>query len=201
MAVELDQRFLPILAYELEPFSNVEVVHGDILHQSVDSFFSGKYKVVANVPYYITGAILSHLLNQSPRPTCMVLTVQKEVALRISAEPGKLNLMALGVQFYGTPSVVGTIAAGAFWPRPKVDSAIVKIELHAEPPSVDEQAFFRVAKTGFSQKRKQLKNNMRQLGLSATQIEAAFVAADIDGRRRAETLTIPEWVRLTRAIS
>lgn len=197
-AVELDQRFFPILQSQLAPYHNVRLIHGDILEQNPAELFDGPYKVVANVPYYITGAILRHLLSASHKPTCLVLTVQQEVAERLTAVPPNMNLLAVSTQFYGTPQQVATIKAGAFWPRPNVDSAVVRIDLNQQPP-VAEKPFFRVAKAGFSQKRKQLKNNLRQLGLSADNVEAVLTAAAIDGRRRAETLTIAEWQELTAA--
>ena len=197
-AVELDQRFFPILQSQLAPYNNVRLIHGDILEQNPADLFDRPYKVIANVPYYITGAILRHLLSASHKPTCLVLTVQQEVAERLTAVPPNMNLLAVSTQFYGTPQIVTTIKAGAFWPRPNVDSAVVRIDLDQQQP-VAEKPFFRVAKAGFSQKRKQLKNNLRQLGLTPTDLETILETANIDGRRRAETLTVAEWQQLTAA--
>ncbi len=201
VAVELDQRFLPILTTELAPYDNVRVIHGDILNQPPSELFDAPYKVVANVPYYITGAILRHLLSAPHKPQMMVLTVQKEVAERITAEPPAMTLLAVSVQFYGHATLSHTIKAGAFWPRPDVDSAVLRIDLDTNAlDQVDEATFFRVAKAGFSQKRKQLQKNLRQLGQNRDTIGAALASAEIDGRRRAETLTIPEWRQLTHAL-
>lgn len=208
VAVELDQRFLPILEQELSGFSNVELIHADILEVDPADYFSGqaeagsRYKVVGNVPYYITGAILRHLLGATLKPARMVLTVQKEVAERLTAAPPNMSLLAVSVQVYGQVERVMTVKAGAFWPRPDVDSAVVAITIDpqhlGEQPAFDEKRFFRLVRAGFSQKRKQLKNNLRSLGGDALVAEA-LDRAGIDGRRRAETLSLSEWQQLYEA--
>ncbi|HEX6386138.1 MAG TPA: 16S rRNA (adenine(1518)-N(6)/adenine(1519)-N(6))-dimethyltransferase RsmA [Anaerolineae bacterium] len=202
-AVELDERLLPILEAELAPYDNVAVIHGDILEQEPSELFEGPYKVVANVPYYITGAILRHLLSAAHKPTVMVLTVQKEVAERLTAEPPDMSLLAVSVQLYGEVELVDTIKAGAFWPRPEVDSAVVRIDLdkgtQVNADDVDEEAFFELVRAGFGQKRKQLQNNLRQLGYSKAQIRQALKEAGVDGRRRAETLSLEEWLGVYRS--
>lgn len=202
VAVELDERLMPLLQQEMAPYPQVELVQGDILTQDLARLFpTGAYKVVANVPYYITAAILRYLLESAVRPQLMVLTVQKEVAERLTAAPGALSLLAVSVQFYGRPGLVGVVKAGAFWPRPEVDSAIVKIDLRGQtPPFADAALFFRLVRAGFSQKRKQLKNNLRGLGLTPPQLVEVLRQAEVDGRRRAETLTLAEWVRLATAV-
>ncbi len=200
VAVELDHRFLPILRQELASYTNVQLVHGDILAQQLGRWFNGPYKVVANVPYYITGAILRHLLEGEQKPSLMVLTVQKEVAERVTAVPPQMSLLAVSVQFYGRAEKVADIKAGSFWPAPDVDSAVLRITLPATPPDrALEQAFFRVTRAGFSQKRKQLQNNLRQLGLPAAAIAAMCQAAHVDGRWRAEVLTLAQWRALASA--
>jgi 16S rRNA (adenine1518-N6/adenine1519-N6)-dimethyltransferase len=219
VAVELDDRLLPILRYELEPFANVELVHGDILTFDPARYFDGPFVVVANVPYYIPGSSLRRLLEGQPRPKRLVLTVQREVAERLAARPPAMSLLAVSVQYYGRVKVAGAVKAGAFWPRPEVDSAVVRIDVEerhlgrgagergsrGESPlprgeGAEEAAFFRVVRAGFSEKRKQLKNNLRGLGLSDEAIAAALATAGIDGRRRAETLTVEEWNGLTKAL-
>jgi 16S rRNA (adenine1518-N6/adenine1519-N6)-dimethyltransferase len=217
VAVELDDRLLPILRYELEPFSNVELVHGDVLRFDPAGWFDGPFVVVANVPYYITGAILRHLLDGRPRPSRLVLTVQREVAERLAARPPDMSLLAVSVQYYGRVKVIGAVKAGAFWPRPEVDSAIVRIDVEdlnagfltgrgagekgSRGEGEEDAAFFRVVRAGFSEKRKQLKNNLRHLGPSDEAIAAALERAGIDGRRRAETLTVEEWRGLVGALN
>ena len=196
VTVELDQRFMPILESELSDYSNVTVVHGDMLeHDPAGWFGADDYKVVANVPYYITGAILRHLLSGRGKPTLMVLTVQKEVAERITAEPGNMSLLAVSVRFYGQAEQLDTIKAGSFWPRPDVDSAILRVDLRDGPllPPEQEGAFFRIVRAAFAQKRKQLQKNLRTLGYRRKAIMALLEEAGVDGRRRAETLSMDEW--------
>jgi 16S rRNA (adenine1518-N6/adenine1519-N6)-dimethyltransferase len=203
IAVELDQRLFPILQDQLSTFDNIELVRGDILKLDPADLFSHPYKVVANVPYYITAAILRHLLSGQSRPQLMVLTVQREVAERLVAKPGSMSLLAVSVQFYGQVKQMAVIKAGSFYPRPEVDSAVVRIDLSAAPPVevADEAFFFRVVKAGFGQKRKQLRNSLRAgLSLPAERVEDALGAAGLDPRRRAETLNLGEWGKLTTAL-
>jgi 16S rRNA (adenine1518-N6/adenine1519-N6)-dimethyltransferase len=203
VAVELDQNLLEPLSYVLEGYENVEVVHGDILQLPPASLnLPAAYKVVANIPYYITSAVIRHLLEAENQPSRVVLTIQKEVAERLCAKPPDMNLLAVSVQFYSVPKVVAKISAGAFYPRPEVDSAVVRLEVHGQPAvnvsSADE--FFRMVKAGFSQKRKQLRNSLSAgLSLPAEQVEAWLTRANIDPKRRAETLSLEEWGALTHA--
>jgi len=214
VAVELDERMLPLLREALAGHDNVRVVQGDILDQDVAALVEQRpYKVVANLPYYITSAVLRHLLTASLRPRRLVVTVQREVADRIVGLPGRrqrhkqeqrMSLLAVSVQFYGRPHVVARIPAGAFRPVPAVDSSVVRIDTYDPLPwgVADEALLFEVARAGFAQSRKQLRNALR-LGLSFPddQIDAALARADIDPRRRAETLTMEEWAALANALS
>ena len=202
VAVELDDRLLPLLHERLDDLENVELVRGDILNWRPADYFAGAYKVVANIPYYITGAILRHLLQQNPRPSRMVLTVQQELARRIAAKPGKMSLLAVSVQFYADVSIDFSIKAGAFWPRPDVDSAVCSLFVRPEPPIDPSQVerFFRVVRSGFGQKRKQLQRNLRQFGWPEQKLLEALANAGIDGRRRAETLSVDEWLSVYRSL-
>ena len=201
VAVELDDRLLPILRLQLAARPNVALVHGDIMAQNPADWFAEAehYKVVANVPYYITGGILRHLLTAVVKPELMVLTIQKEVAERLTATPGNMSLLAVSVQFYGLATLEMNLAVGAFWPRPNVASSVLKVDLRQRLPSTtavgDEEAFFHIVRMGFSQKRKQLQKNLRQLG-DKKSIKTWLSAAEIDGTRRAETLNLDEWVQL-----
>jgi 16S rRNA (adenine1518-N6/adenine1519-N6)-dimethyltransferase len=199
VAVELDDRFIPVLREQLAAVSNVELIEGDILALDPAALVGGPYKVVANLPYYITAAVLRHLLESTPRPELMVLTVQLEVAQRLTAQPGEMSLLAISVQYYGPVRQVARIKAGSFYPRPEVDSAVVRVDLDRDPPLTgpDERCFFRVVRAGFSQRRKQLRNSLKAgLGIPAKEVEAALTAAGIDPRRRAETLSLDEWGKL-----
>lgn len=201
VAVELDGRLIPALEETITGFNNIQIVQGDILDVEPAEIISAEdYLVVANIPYYITSALLRHLLESNPRPRRVVLTVQKEVAERICAGPGDMSLLALSVQVYGEPRVATKIPAGAFHPPPKVDSAVVRIDLHSEPviPYASLDKFFALAKAGFSQKRKKLRNSLSAgMRMSTEGIEQALLAAGIDPQRRAETLSLEEWRALT----
>lgn len=204
IAVELDPRMVAVLRQELADRPNVEVVEGDILALDPAALSGGRpYKVVANLPYYITSAAVRHLLEAQPPPSLLVLTVQREVAERMTAAPGDMSLLAVSVQFYGHPRRVARIAAGAFYPRPKVDSAVVRIDVYAEPAVQvpDRQRFFQVVRAGFGQRRKQLRNSLAAgLHLPAERVEAALYRAGIAPQRRAETLSLEEWEALTRQL-
>jgi 16S rRNA (adenine1518-N6/adenine1519-N6)-dimethyltransferase len=205
VAVELDQRLLPVLEYVLSDLHNVQLVHGDILELEPQTLLSPGYKVVANIPFYITSNLLRHLLEADIRPQLLVLTVQEEVARRIVAQPGDMSLLAVSVQVYGYPRIVNRLKAGAFYPRPKVDSAVVQIDLRSEGRPAQEvpdlDLFFELARAGFGQRRKQLHNALAAgLQYPRSEIDAALAQAGIDPRRRAETLSVAEWVALARAL-
>jgi len=200
VAVELDGDLLPPLREVLASHPNVRLVHGDILAlDPAEWMTSPGYLVVANIPYYITSALIRHLLEARIRPRRLVLTVQREVAERITAAPGEMSLLALSVQLYGRPRVVAHIPAGAFYPAPKVDSAIIRTDLYPAPiiPDAHIPGFFRLAKAGFSQKRKTLRNALSAgLACEPAQAEQLLRAAGIDPQRRAETLSLEEWGHL-----
>jgi 16S rRNA (adenine1518-N6/adenine1519-N6)-dimethyltransferase len=196
-AVELDPDLLSPLQAVLAPYPNVRVVHGDILKLSISELVDQPdYIVAANIPYNITSAIIRHLLESDPKPRRVVLTIQKEVAERICAQPGDLSLLALSVQVYGQPRIAAKIPAGAFHPAPKVDSAILRIDIYDEPriPTGMLDSFFKLIKAGFSQKRKTLRNSLSSgLHISTAEAESLLASAGIDPMRRAETLSIEEW--------
>ena len=200
VTVELDNDLIPVLRREFADCPNVEIVHNDILKFSPDEYFpDSDYYVAANIPYYITSAVIRHLLEGKARPKQLALTVQKEVAERICAAPGKMSLLSLSVQVYGRADIPIIIPAEAFYPVPNVDSAVVRIELYDEPlvPPEHMDDFFALAKAGFGQKRKTLRNSLSSnLHISGGEAEAMLNKAGIDPMRRAETLTIEEWNRL-----
>lgn len=200
VAVELDGDLIPVLETVVGGLGNVEVVHGDMLKLDPARLMGGSgYFVAANIPYYITSAIIRHLLEAAARPRRIALTIQREVAERICAGPGDMSLLALSVQVYGQPSVAARIPAGAFYPPPKVDSAVVRVDLYPQPRIPAERLgdFFHLIKAGFSQKRKTLRNALSAgLACPPAQAEALLCAARIDPMRRAETLSIEEWQSL-----
>ena len=199
IAVELDHDLIPVLSQELKAFPNIRVIEGDILSFNADEYIEDTYYVAANIPYYITSAVIRHLLEGKVRPKRMALTVQKEVAERICALPGKHSLLSLSVQIYGKADMPFIIPASAFYPQPEIDSAVVRIDLYDEPliPEERVEQFFTLAKAGFGQKRKTLRNSLSSnLHLSGNEVEEKLKAADIDPMRRAETLSIEEWKKL-----
>ena len=200
LAVELDPDFIPILQSVLTPTKNVRIIQGDILTLDLGSLFStNEYLVVANIPYYITSNLIRHLTSSEKRPRRIVLTIQKEVAERIIARSGKLNLLGLSVQVYGAATIVSRVPAGAFYPVPKVDSVIVRVDLYPSPLISEDllDIYFQLAKAGFSQKRKTLRNSLSGgLRLEKSIVESLLENAEIDASRRAETLSIEEWISL-----
>ncbi len=203
IAVEVDERLQPVLEDGFAQVNNVRFIFQDILTVDVPSLFRpDPYVVVANVPYYITSAILRLLLENDHRPRRLVLTMQQEVAERLIAKPDDMSILSVSVQFFGRPQIVARLKPSVFWPRPDVDSAVVRIDTYDKPivDVPDSDTFFRVVRAGFGQKRKQLKNSISSgLAMDAEDAAVLFELAEIDPRRRAETLTLEEWAQLTRA--
>lgn len=201
VAVELDPRLIPLLRQVLVDFDNVTIIEGDILKLPPAHLMPEPgYLVVANIPYYITSILIRHLLEAPLKPTRLVLTVQREVAERICTVPPDMSLLALSVQLYGSPRPVAHIPADAFFPSPKIDSTVIRIDLYPEPriPIERVNTFFHLAKAGFSQKRKTLRNALSAgLRLSPSAGGALLLQAGIDPQRRAETLSLDEWGILT----
>jgi len=202
VAVELDDRLAAVLRRETAALSNVTVVNKDILKIEPSGLLGGQvagYKVVANLPYYITSAVLRHFLEASLKPRLMVIMLQKEVAQAVAAGAGKMSLLSVSVRFYGMPEIVCYVPAASFYPPPEVDSAILKIEVYDRPALdiEDINGFFALVRAGFCARRKQLANSLAQ-GLELPREEALSLLerADIINKRRAETLSIEEWGRL-----
>jgi len=212
VTIELDNKLAAILKQTLASFNNVAIINADILSvdpaallqeqkarfpPAIDSPFS--YKVVANLPYYITSPVLRHFLEASVKPQTMVLMVQKEVAEAIVAEPGQMSLLSISVQFYGEPRIVSYVPARCFYPAPEVDSAILRVKLYPQPAVAvaDKESFFGLVRAGFSASRKQIANSLAQgLGLSKAEVLPLLEKASIVPQRRAETLTLEEWAQL-----
>ncbi len=208
VAVELDARMVSILGETLADLPNVEVVAGDILEVDPAAVVANggeapDYRVVANLPYYITSAALRHLLEARVRPQTLTVMVQYEVAQRIVAAPGDLSLLAISVQVYGEPHLAFRVPAAAFYPAPKVDSAVLQVAVHPRPliPEAELPRFFRVVNAGFGQKRKQVHNSLsHNLALPREAVLAALERAGISPDRRPQTLSIAEWAALARAL-
>jgi len=209
ITVELDNSLAAILKQTLAPLGNVTVVNEDILKIDPATLLEGVkgkfpvgqegYKVVANLPYYITSAVLRHFLESSAKPQSVVVMVQKEVAEAIVAEPGQMSVLSVSVQLYGQPEIVSYVLAESFYPPPEVDSAILRIALYPEPivAVADTASFFALVRAGFSASRKQIVNSLAQgLGLSKAEVLVVLEKAGIAPQRRAETLSLDEWARL-----
>ncbi len=214
-AIELDDNLAAILEKDLAPLGNVTVINRDILDISPADLlteqmanFPGvinrpfRYKVVANLPYYITAPVLRHFLEAKAKPEIIVVMVQKEVADVIVAKPGRRSLLSISVQLYGEPSIVSYVPAHSFYPVPAVESAILRVELFREPAVAveDTESFFEVVRAGFSAARKQLGNSLANgMRLPKAEVLSLLEKVSIDPMRRAETLTIGEWTELWRA--
>jgi 16S rRNA (adenine1518-N6/adenine1519-N6)-dimethyltransferase len=213
IAIELDNRLADILKETL-PYENVVILNEDVLGTDPAKMLPGgapgfpsqlsPYKVVANLPYYITSTVLRHFLEAPVKPETMVVMVQREVAEAICAEAGQRSVLSIAVQFYGKPSIVAKVPAAAFFPAPEVDSAVVKIEVYRQPPvAVDNvEGFFKLVRAGFTAARKQAVNSLAQgLVLPKEEARQLLVKAGINPKRRAETFTLEEWAELWRVFS
>ncbi len=201
MAVEFDSELARKLPAQF-PGTNLEVIQGDILKFDLSTLPIG-YKVVANIPYYITSKIVQMLMTADNKPSITVLLVQKEVAQRLAAKPGKMSILAVSAQIFADVSLGEVVGAELFTPPPKVDSQVVILKTRKVPflTNVDEADFFRVVKAGFSAKRKMLRSSLAGgLKLSKAEIEVILGKAGINPNDRAETLTLDDWLRLTRII-
>ena len=203
-AIELDRRLLDVLDTTLASYDNVRIVHGDVLKLDVSTIMNHKpFKVVANLPYYITTPIIMSLLESKLPIERLVVMVQKEVALRMVAKPGTKDYGALSVavQYYTEPDIVLDVPPKSFLPAPAVTSSVIRCVLRDKPPVdvIDEKLFFRVVKAGFAQRRKTFSNTMKTTGLSKDRIEELLVKANIDGQRRGETFTLQEFADVANA--
>ncbi|HEY92220.1 MAG TPA: ribosomal RNA small subunit methyltransferase A [Dehalococcoidia bacterium] len=212
VAVELDSKLAVTLERTLASFGNVSIINKDVLQVDPDDLLQEQktrfppvinspfsYKVVANLPYYITSPVLRHFLEALVKPQIMVVMVQKEVAEAIVAEPGRMSVLSISVQFYGEPRIISYVPARCFYPAPEVDSAILRIDLYSQPAVAvtDERGFINLVQAGFSASRKQIVNSLAQgLGLLKAEVLPLLEKADIAPRRRAETLALEEWARL-----
>ena len=201
IAVEIDTTMAVALREALVPLRNVSIINADILESNPASLLGIEttYKVVGTLPYYIATAVIRHFLEAQIKPISIVVTVQKEVAQAIAAPPGKMSLLSVSVQLYGRPTIVDYITPQSFYPPPKVDSAIVRVDVYERPlvTIADEATFFSVVRGGFSAPRKQLRNSLA-LGLEMSTGEATSLLeeAGIEQKRRAETLNLEEWARV-----
>ena len=200
VAVELERDMLDLLAKTTQRYSNVELIAQNLLFLDPVAVFGQKpYKLVANLPYYITAPTFRHFLESANPPALIVVMVQAEVAQRIIAGPGDLSLLGVSIQFYGQPRIIAQVPAKSFYPAPKVNSAILRVDTNPQIPLLPAQrdSFFRMVQAGFSERRKQLHNSLTHgLHYKNEDIRTWLAAASIDASRRAETVSISEWLQL-----
>ncbi len=212
IAVELDDNLAAILRETLAPSQNVTVINGDVLKtepaacldELKTKFPPVSYKVVANLPYYITSPVLRHFLEAAVQPQIIVVMVQKEVAEQITAKPGQMSILSISVQLYGQPEIICYVPAHCFYPEPAVDSAILRITLYPQPAVeiADKESFFALVRAGFSSARKQLANSLANgLGITKPEVLDLLTRANIAPQRRAETLSLEEWAQLWQIFS
>jgi 16S rRNA (adenine1518-N6/adenine1519-N6)-dimethyltransferase len=194
--IEKDQRLIEILKENLSNFKNLKIIFGDIREIEICKLKIKNYKVVANLPYYLTAPVIRKFLEAKYPPKEMILTIQKEVAKRI-CQKKKLNILAIAVQFYSKAEIVDYILKNSFWPKPKVDGAIIKLKVKRQKSKVNKDLFFKIVKTGFCQPRKQLINNLVKFG-KKEKIKSWLLKNKISPSKRPEDLSIKDWQNLTK---
>jgi 16S rRNA (adenine1518-N6/adenine1519-N6)-dimethyltransferase len=202
-AIEKDKELIPVLEENLKEFKNFKVVNDDFLAVDDGELISGfgdkTYKVVSNIPYYITSPVLRKILTAESKPLEIVFLVQREVAERISAKPGEMSVISVFVQFYGTPSVVAVVKPESFWPAPKVESAILRVVLDKKPVLAGDELkdFWRLVKIGFSSRRKTLANNLiAGYRAKSADVRDLLKEAGFSEKTRAQELSMGDWLRL-----
>jgi 16S rRNA (adenine1518-N6/adenine1519-N6)-dimethyltransferase len=202
IAIELDQTLIPLLHEELGTRANVRVIHADALETDYRALAAGRpVRFVSNLPYYISGHAIRTLLDAGVDWRSIVLTLQLEVVQRIVAHPPQMSLLAVSVQYYGVPEFLFRIPAAAFYPQPNVDSATLRI-LPRQNTGINTEHFFRVVRAGFLQPRKQLRNTIAAgLGISKGSTEDILTKSGITPNRRAETLSLSEWIQIANTIN
>ena len=199
VAVELDDRVITVLEKQMEQYNNVVLVHGDILQTDL-SMMDSVYHVVANLPYSITGKVMEYILTAKHKPSTITVMVQKEVAERMCSPDGKKSILAISVQVYGDPEIVLDVPSKSFWPKPKVDSAVVRID-NIHELDLDEKKFFQLVRHGFSSRRKQLGNTLSAgLQVSRKHILDALKECKIKETARAQELSISDWKQLYKVL-
>lgn len=202
VTVEIDERLAAALQEVTREADNVEIVTGDALTAPLAERLPPRFILVANIPYAITSLLLERFLERGPRPDKMVLLMQKEVAERLTAKPGQMSVLAVAVQFFGKPEIVAKVSREAFWPRPEVDSAILRLtDIRPREPAVNPAEFLRLVRAGFAAKRKKLVTNLAAfLRRSPPELKALLASAGLKENARAQELSLTEWLTLFKAL-
>ncbi|HYM50194.1 MAG TPA: 16S rRNA (adenine(1518)-N(6)/adenine(1519)-N(6))-dimethyltransferase RsmA [Candidatus Limnocylindrales bacterium] len=199
VGIEIDPACVRALKLTLRDLDHVRIIEGDVLRQEVGTLLPAPYRVAGNIPYNLTGALFTHLLEQATLPSRIDLVVQREVAQRVAAPPGKWSLATLGVRVFGRAEILLTLPREAFYPMPDVASALLRVTPDPKPALPREQlnSFFQFARPFFQARRKQLSHALSEgLGIDKAEAKERLRVIGIDPARRAETLTLSEWARL-----
>ncbi|MBZ2175075.1 16S rRNA (adenine(1518)-N(6)/adenine(1519)-N(6))-dimethyltransferase RsmA [Schnuerera sp. xch1] len=209
VSVEIDKNLLPILDKTMSSYDNVEIVHGDILKVDINKLIDeklngGPVKVVANLPYYVTTPIIAKLIEEDLNIESIIVMIQKEVADRMvaSASTKQYGSLTIFVNFYANPEILITVPKTVFMPRPKVDSAVVKLNIRENDHQVDKKTFFKVVRTAFNQRRKTILNSLssRELGLDKEDVKKILDECDISQKERAENLKIEDFIKISKTL-
>ena len=215
IAIEKDKIMIEILAETLSDFKNIQIIQGDVLKIENWDLKIEKYKLVANIPYYLTSPLIRKFLESENPPEEIILMLQKEVAQRICSKPPNMSLLAVSVQFYADTKIVSNVSKNCFWPAPKIDSAIIKITPRGQTSRptgglTSTNLFFKIVKAGFSQPRKQLAGNLlalshaegsKEFKLDKKEVNSWLLENKINPTQRAETLSVEEWISLTKTFN
>jgi 16S rRNA (adenine1518-N6/adenine1519-N6)-dimethyltransferase len=204
IAVEKDIELVHYLEKKFDTLKNLEIVNADILDY-LEQFEKGKinnYKIVANIPYYLTSFLLRKVFEMKNKPSEIILMIQKEVAQRIVAKKGEMNMLAVSVQVFAEPEILFYVSKNSFWPKPKVDSAVIKLKIKNEKLKIDEDKFFNLVHTGFGAKRKLLSNNLSKgLDISKEKTYDIFKILGVDVKARAQDLSVNEWIEIYKKVN
>jgi len=193
ITIEKDKKLIEILKEVLKDYENIEIINEDILKYKLDL---KNYKIIANIPYYLTSHLIRMFLESNNPPKEIILLMQKEVAQRICVKPPRMNLLSISVNFYANPKIISYISKNCFWPLPKVDSAIIKINDIKKPEGIDEKKFFQIVKASFSSPRKQLANNLQSINIPREQTKRALAKCGLNPQARAQELSVDDWILL-----
>lgn len=206
IAIEKDAKLTEILKKELSDYKNTKLINKDILKLNIKKILSEtkkniNYKVISNLPYYITSPVIRKFLEEETKPKSITLLIQKEVAQRICKAPPDMSLLSTSVQFYGSPKIISYVSKNCFWPKPKVDSAILKIK-NIKNPDINEKQFFKIVKAGFSKPRKQLAGNLsKEFKINPENIKNILIEINLKEKTRAEELKVEQWKKLANKLT
>jgi 16S rRNA (adenine1518-N6/adenine1519-N6)-dimethyltransferase len=204
VAFEIEKKLQSYWEEKQKEYPNVEIIWGNALKElkAQSSKLKGNYKIIANLPYQITSHALRVVLEAESKPERMIVMVQKEVAERIVARPGKMSLLSVSVQYFGEPRLVAKVSKGNFWPAPKVDSAVLSIDVYKTKGTRADERFFQTVRAGFQNKRKQLWRNIsRGLGIPGDAVKAVVADVALDSAVRAEALSVEQWKDISKRLA